>query len=178
VTLASFFGASSSIETWLTVGAAVAGLVGSIVAALIARPRATAAAPTAPWLPARPYTTVDDRLRELSESMQRSAELVDQVSSELAARAATARELKEEAENAEAFAALHKEQTDAVRKLLEADRAAAAQQQADDIRRTMEAELEAQARRIRSDSIKIGIASFVAGGGLTLLVTLLVHPLR
>jgi hypothetical protein len=42
----------------------------------------------------------------------------------------------------------------------------------------MEAELEEQAKRIRSDSIKIGIASFVAGGGLTLLVTLLVHPLH
>lgn len=42
----------------------------------------------------------------------------------------------------------------------------------------MDAELAGAARRIRSDSIKIGIGSFVAGGSVTLAVTLLVHPLH
>jgi hypothetical protein len=39
----------------------------------------------------------------------------------------------------------------------------------------MDAEFNTQAKRIRGDSIKIGIASFIAGGGLTVAVTLLVH---
>jgi len=91
--------------------------------------------------------------------MRNSARLVEQVSSELEARAATAKRLKEEAETAEALAGLHKDQAEAVRRMLDA-------------------ELVTTARRIRSDSIKIGVASFVAGGGLTFVVTLLVHPLH
>lgn len=50
--------------------------------------------------------------------------------------------------------------------------------QAEAVRRLIDVELQGQARQIRRDAIRIGIASFVAGGGLTLLVTLLVHPLR
>jgi hypothetical protein len=46
----------------------------------------------------------------------------------------------------------------------------------------LDAELAANSETIRhdvrKDAIRIGIGSFVAGGGLTLLVTLLVHPLR
>jgi hypothetical protein len=91
--------------------------------------------------------------------MRLSARLVEQVSAELEARAATAKKLKEEAEAAETLASIHKEQAAAIQRLLDA-------------------ELEGTARRIRRDSIIIGIASFVAGGGLTLLVTLLVHPLH
>jgi ABC-type thiamin/hydroxymethylpyrimidine transport system permease subunit len=67
--------------------------------------------------------------------------------------------LQEDAKTAEALAALHRNQAEAVRRM-------------------MDAELATTAKGIRSDSIKIGIASFVAGGGLTLLVTLLVHPLH
>jgi hypothetical protein len=103
--------------------------------------------------------TLEDRLDELSKSMRDSARLVEQVSSELDARAATARRLKEEAQAAEALAGLHKEQTEAVRRMVNAELAGAT-------------------RSIRKDSIKIGIAAFVAGGGVTFAVTLLVHPLH
>jgi len=91
--------------------------------------------------------------------MRKSAQLVQQVSAELDARAATARQLKEEAEAAQAIAALHKEQADAIRKM-------------------MDVELANSVRRIRSDSIKIGVASFVAGGGVSFVVTLVVHPIH
>jgi hypothetical protein len=91
--------------------------------------------------------------------MRQSARLVEQVSAELDARAATARRLQKKAEDAEALAALHREQSD-------------------EVRRMIDAELATATRRIRSDSIKIGIASFIAGGDLTLLVTPLVHQLH
>ena len=103
--------------------------------------------------------TLEDRLEELSKSMRNSAKLVEQVSAELDTRAAIARKLKEEAETAEALAAINKEQAEAIRRL-------------------MDAELEGAARRIRRDSIVIGIASFIAGGGVSFLITLLVHPLH
>jgi hypothetical protein len=48
----------------------------------------------------------------------------------------------------------------------------------DAVRELMEAELTDAVKQIRSDSIKIGIVSFIAGGGLTFAVTLLVHPLN
>lgn len=102
---------------------------------------------------------LEERLENLSKSMRESARLVEQVEAELAARAATAQRLQEDAKTAEALAALHRNQAEAVRRM-------------------MDAELATTAKGIRSDSIKIGIASFVAGGGLTLLVTLLVHPLH
>src|ERR1700761_2177625 len=68
-----------------------------------------------------PEGSPETKLDELSESMHRSARLVEQVSAELEARAVTARRLQEEAANAEALAALHKEQTEAVRRLLRAE---------------------------------------------------------
>lgn len=90
--------------------------------------------------------------------MRQSARLVEQVSAELDARAAAARRLNEEAETAKALAELHKEQANAVRRMLDA-------------------ELKTAARGIRRDSIIIGFASFVAGGGVSFFVTWLVHPL-
>ena len=53
-------------------------------------------------------------------------------------------------------------------------------------RRLMDADLAAKLvensatirKDVRKDSIRIGIGSFFAGGGLTLLITLLVHPLH
>jgi hypothetical protein len=42
----------------------------------------------------------------------------------------------------------------------------------------LDAELATAARGIRRDSIIIGLASFVAGGGVSFAVTLLVHPLH
>lgn len=118
--------------------------------------------------------TLEDRLDELSESMRQSARLVEQVSAELDARAATARRLQEEAKNAEALAALHKDQADAIRRMIDAQLAAAAKDQEEANRR----ELAEVTHRIRSDSIKIGIMSFVLGGTVTFFVTLLVHPLH
>jgi hypothetical protein len=134
---------------------ALAAAASGIVAAVVARrtTRRQAAELEGHVAP----TTLEERLDELSKSMRQSARLVEQVSSELEARAATARRLQEEARTAEALATMHKEQADAVRRMLDA-------------------ELVTQAKRIRGDSIKIGIASFIAGGGLTLAVTLFVHP--
>lgn len=65
--------------------------------------------------------TLEDRLDELSASMRDSARLVEQVSAELDARAVTARRLKEEAEAAEALAWLHREQAEAVRRMVNAE---------------------------------------------------------
>lgn len=103
--------------------------------------------------------TLEDRLDELSKSMSQSARLVEQVTAELDARSAMAKRLKKEAEDAEALAKLHQEQADA-------------------IRRMMDAELAGSERRIRRDSVVIGITSFIFGGGVSFLVTLLVHPLH
>jgi flagellar motility protein MotE (MotC chaperone) len=103
--------------------------------------------------------TLEERLDELAESMRRSARLVEEVTSELDARAATAKRLKEEAETAKALADLHREHTEAVRRMLDA-------------------ELGGATRRIRRDSITIGIASFIAGGGVTFAITHLVRPVH
>jgi hypothetical protein len=103
--------------------------------------------------------TLEQRLDELSDSMRASAQIVQQITTELDAQAATAKRLKEEAETAEAISRLHKEESEAVRRMLDA-------------------QLETVSRKIRSDSIKLGVASFVAGSGVAYLVTLLVHPLH
>ncbi len=103
--------------------------------------------------------TIEARLTELSSSMRSSAGLVEELSAELDARKVAVRKLQEEAATAEALAELHKEQADAVRSVLDT-------------------QLKTSVRRIRGDSIKIGVASFVAGGGVSFLVTLLVHPLH
>lgn len=103
--------------------------------------------------------TIEERLEQLSGSMRSSARLVQQISAELEARAATAKQLQEEAQAAEALAGIHKEQADAIRRL-------------------MDVELTGSERRIRRDSLIIGIGSFIAGGGVSFLVTLLVHPLH
>jgi hypothetical protein len=82
-----------------------------------------------------------------------------EVSAELEARAVTAKKLQEDAKAAEALAGLHKEQAEAVRRMLDA-------------------ELAGTARRIRRDAITIGLGSFAAGGAVSFLVTLFVHPLH
>ena len=90
--------------------------------------------------------------------MHASAQIMQQISAELEARAATAQRLKEEAETAEAVSKLHKEQSEAVSRMLHA-------------------QLQTATHEVRRDSIRIGIMSFVGGAGVSLLVTLLVHPL-
>jgi len=151
--LASNVVSLNSAAGWAAVAGAVAGVAGVVVSAIqILRPSKETIEG------AKSQETLEDRLERLSGSMRESARLVAEVSAELEARETTARRLKEEAETAEALASLHKDQAEAVRKMLDV-------------------ELSGQARRIRGDAIKIAGASFVAGGGITLLVTLLVHPL-
>jgi septal ring factor EnvC (AmiA/AmiB activator) len=103
--------------------------------------------------------TLETRLARLAESTRDSSRLFKQISAELDARRETAKELKEQADDAEAIAEMNKPQTDAVRRLLDA-------------------QLEGSERRIRRDAIVIGVMSFIAGGGVTYAVTLLVHPLH
>jgi hypothetical protein len=86
--------------------------------------------------------------------MQESAQVVTQISAELEARAMAAKQLQEDAKAAEALAGLHKEQAEAIRRL-------------------MDAELGASEKRIRRDSLIVGIGSFIAGGGVSYLLTLL-----
>lgn len=146
----SLSGALASLATLLAVG-------GGLIAGIVAWRGATRATSRAKNVPSQ--KTLEDRLDELSKSMRQSARLVEEVSAELEARAATARRLNEEAETAKALAELHREQADAVRRMLDV-------------------ELTTTARGIRRDSIVIGLASFVAGGGVSFAVTLLVHPLH
>lgn len=128
-----------------------------MAAGVVAFRRTTRATSQATEVPTQ--KTLEGRLDELSKSMRHSARLVEQVSAELDARAATARRVNEEAEVAKALAELHREQADAVRRMLDA-------------------ELKTAARGIRRDSIIIGLASFVSGAGVSFVVTLLVHPLH
>jgi methyl-accepting chemotaxis protein len=107
----------------------------------------------------RPAPSLDERLDRMANSIRSSARLVEEMSAELEVRAAAARELEEKAKEAEALAALNKDQADAVQRLVDAS--------------------VGNARKgIRRDSIVIGIGSFVAGAGVSLLVTLLVHPIH
>jgi hypothetical protein len=96
------------------------------------------------------------RLQALADSMRRSAEAAQEASSELDAQAEAARRLQREAQRAREIASLHEGQVKAIRDLLGH-------------------ELEFNRRLIRRDTIIIGIASFIAGGFLTLALTLLAH---
>jgi hypothetical protein len=117
---------------------------------------------------ANPEEPLEGRIDRLSRSFQESARLIEQVSAELEARSLTARRLKEEAENAEALARLHKDEADAVRRVMRAE-----------MHSEMTAELtkglEGVNRRNFRDGVKISVASFLAGGVLTVLVTLFIH---
>jgi predicted nucleic acid-binding Zn-ribbon protein len=111
--------------------------------------------------------TLEERLAELSDLMGRSSTLVEQVSAELEARAATAQRLRDEAKQAEELASINREQAEAIRRLMDAELAAKLTENGAAIRKD-----------VRKDTIRVGVGSFVAGGGLTLLITLLVHPLH
>lgn len=104
--------------------------------------------------------TLEEKLDRLTHTMRRSALLVEQVSAELEARAVTARQLKQAAEDAEVLAAQNKEQADAVRRL---------------VRSEMTEEMLNAQHGIFRDSLKIAVGSFVAGIAGTVAVTLLVH---
>jgi methyl-accepting chemotaxis protein len=107
----------------------------------------------------QPPQSLDERLDQMAKSIRNSARLVEEMSAELEVRATAARELEEKAKEAEALAALNKDQAEAVQRLVDASVGSAR-------------------KGIRRDSIVIGIASFVAGAGVSLLVTLLVHPIH
>jgi hypothetical protein len=147
-------GSLSGSSFWVFVIAGIVGVVATI-AGLVVTVRTERQAKQAASQVTQ--ATLEGRLDELAESMRRSARLVEQVSSDLDARAATARRLQEEAESAEALAALHKDQADAVRRMIDA-------------------ELATSRRGTRRDTIMIALGFFIAGGGLTLAVTLFVHP--
>jgi len=152
--------ASTTVNVVFGIGAA---LVAALVAVITFRAATRATRLTEELRgPAAHQETLEQRLDQLSVSMQQSARLVEQVSAELDARAVTARRLREEVESAEALAALHKDQAEAVRRL---------------VRSEMTEELATARRRIRRDSLTIGIGAFVAGALVSSVVTLLVYPL-
>jgi CHASE3 domain sensor protein len=107
--------------------------------------------------------TLETRLDQLSTSLRGFAQLVQGMSTELKDRAETARRLRQEAEDAEALAAQHQDQIDALRRLL---------------RKEMSTELKSTERHILRDSMKIAITSFVLGAAVSILITLLVHPVH
>jgi hypothetical protein len=149
----------AALLAWRT-GSSIAAALVAILGALPALYLAWATLPGAESarLAASPKA-LEQRLGDLAASMRESARLVEQISAELDARATTARRLKEEAETAEAITRLHRDETAAIQRMLDT-------------------QLEEAARRIRSDSIKISIVSFFAGGAVTFAVTLLVHPIH
>jgi hypothetical protein len=115
-----------------------------------------------PWLPggkAVPRETPDSDRGQMAGSTRASARLIQQVPAELDAGAATAKRPKEQAQTAEAAALVHKEQAEA-------------------ISRKLEAQLPGHKRGTRADTIVIALASSVADGAITYLVTLPVHPLH
>ena len=115
----------------------------------------------------RQELTLEDRLAELADLMSRASTLGEQVSAELEARAATAQRLQDEAREAEELASINREQAEAIRRLMDAELAAKLTENGAAIRKD-----------VRKDAIRIGVGAFVAGGGLTFLITLLVHPLH
>jgi methyl-accepting chemotaxis protein len=137
--------ATAALTALATVGSGLAALYVTWTTIRQARSRTKEVAPE---------QTVEERLDELSKSMRRHAQLVTQISAELEARALNAKQLQQDAKAAEALAGIHKEQADAIRQL-------------------MDSELACSERRIRRDALIVGISSFIAGGGVSYLVTLL-----
>jgi hypothetical protein len=149
---------------WL---AGVVGAASALIAATLVdaanRVRATTAVLEFEQEPAITQVSLEQKIDLLLNSMKESASLVEQVSAELNAWALTAKRLQEEAEQAKALAALNEEQAAAMQRLVRAE---------------MERELSSTRRDIFRDSIRIGVLSFIAGGLVSFLVTLLVHPLH
>jgi hypothetical protein len=164
VLLAAGLGALAASTAGLAAGltAALAGMVPAAVLAVVLEFRSRSAAAEREQSSVA-QVTLEQRLQSLSVSMQESARLVEQVSAELDARAIAARRLQEEADYAQALVTMHKEQTEAIERL---------------VRSGMESELAATRRDIFRDSLRLAIPSFVLGGLVTLLITLLVHPLH
>jgi biopolymer transport protein ExbB/TolQ len=155
---------TSGLDTasvWSTVGAFVASVASVAVGAwALIGSRTAAKEAEALVKQSVQQDSLEMKIERLAESMRDSAQLVEQVSADLNARAITAQKLKDEAANAKALAALNKDQADAVRRLLRSE---------------MTDELASTGRRIFRDSVRIAIVFFIAGGIVSLLITLLVH---
>jgi TolA-binding protein len=102
--------------------------------------------------------TLEERIQALAETMRASGRLVEQVTAEIEARAATAERLKDEAQAAEQLAQLSKAERDAVARLVRA-------------------EVSDENRRSTRLSVVTSALFFVAGVAATVAVTLFVHPL-
>jgi TolA-binding protein len=103
--------------------------------------------------------TLEQRIQALAETMRSSARLVEQVTAEIEARAATAERLRDEAQAAEQLAQLSKAERDAVARLVRA-------------------EVSDQNRKSTRLSFVASALFFVAGVAATVAVALLVHPLH
>jgi hypothetical protein len=130
----------------------------------------------------KPPETLEQRLGRLSKLMADSAVLTEEVSAELEARAAAAEQLQKQADDAVALAAVKKEEADAIRRMVDAGIAARLAENREAIEAEISARLREQGELIRKgvkkDSIRIGVLSFIFGGGLTFVITLLVRPLH
>ncbi|OSC26733.1 hypothetical protein B8W69_16160 [Mycobacterium vulneris] len=104
-------------------------------------------------------TSLESRLKTVAASMARASELLVLVQTEIQARAAKAKQLAEEVERGEQLALLTQPQKDAVAAVLRA-------------------EVSAEGRRSIWWTVGISVLTFVFGSAVTVLVTLLVHPLH
>jgi hypothetical protein len=122
----------------------------------------------------RPYT-LEDQLGHLTRLVEQSRRLVEQVSAELEARAATAARLQQEAKDAEALAAINKEQADAIKRVMDADLVASREAFETEMAKRLQQNSVEIRKNVRRDTIWIALGSFIAGGGLTLVITVLVR---
>jgi hypothetical protein len=103
--------------------------------------------------------TLEDRLDQLSKTMKESAQLLEQVSSEIAARALAAERIKEEAYAAERLAAFNDEAREAVARLVRS-------------------EVKADSRHMFRLGLLANAGFFLFGVLATITVALLIHPLK
>lgn len=103
--------------------------------------------------------SLEERIEELSGVMAQSARLLEEITAEINIRAEFARQKKEEAEDAIAAATIHQDQLAVIQRA---------------IRREV---VQESNRGIRA-SIVLGIASFILGAAVSVLITLFVHPLH
>ncbi len=134
----------SNLAALGTVGVSLlAGVVGFILQSTI---RPNVAVPT-----------LEERLKDLGQTMRTSAELLTTVQAEIEARAARAERLAEEVQTAERLAELNKAERDAVARLVRA-------------------EIAGESKRSARRDLLINGLFFVAGIAASVAVTLFVHP--
>lgn len=142
----------------LTVAATVAALVGGVVAAIQAAAVFRSGRAQSMTQAAIEEESLEDRVRVLIRLLGQSSDLLSQVSAEIDARAATATRRMQEAAQAQELADLRKEEREAVAQLVRA-------------------EVGAAARRSSRRALLANVLFFIAGGLVSLAITLWVHPL-